>query len=113
MSTVANEWRKACKPARGLPPESDGEIIRNSHSVSQPLVVQRILRWSLIAQRTVRPFFVVLLLPRSDLPSRVPQVLEPTHVQTFIAQPRVKTFHVSVLLRLSRLDMHQLDLPFD
>src|SRR6266404_6286977 len=66
----------------------------------------------LIAQCAVRALLVELLLPRGDLAPRVPQVLEPTHIQAFIAQLAVETFHVSVLLRLPRLNVHQLDAPF-
>src|SRR5258708_4180813 len=66
----------------------------------------------LIAQCAVRARLVELLLPRGDLAPRVPQVLEPTHIQAFIAQLAVETFHVSVLLRLPRLNVHQLDAPF-
>jgi hypothetical protein len=69
--------------------------------------------WRLISQRAVRPFLVELLLPRGDLPPRVPQILEPTHVQTLIPQLAVETFHIPVLLQLSRLDVHQLDASLD
>jgi len=73
----------------------------------------RVRCWRLIAQGAVRALLVELLLPRGDLPPRVPQVLEPTHVQAFIAQLAVETFHIPVLLRLPRLNVHQLDAPFD
>jgi len=42
----------------------------------------------------------------------IQQVLKPAHVQTLFAHPSVKAFHMCVLRRLPRLNMHQLDLPF-
>ena len=69
--------------------------------------------WRLVAQRAVRPLLVVFYPPRGDLLPRVPQVFKPIHVQAFIPQLAVETFHVPVLLRLSRLDVHQRDLLLD
>jgi hypothetical protein len=56
-------------------------------------------------------FFVVLLLPRRDLSSRVEQVLKPTYRQTFFSQAAVKALDMRILRRLSWLNMYQLDLP--
>src|ERR1700722_9121927 len=61
----------------------------------------------------MRPLTVVLDAPGRDLPPRVEQVPEPTHVQTLVAQPAVKTFHVRVLRGLARLDVNGVDPPFD
>src|ERR1700693_2094420 len=60
----------------------------------------------------MRQFLVVLFLPHSDLPSRIDQVFEPAHVQALFAHPSVETLDVRVLRRFSRLNVHQLDLPF-
>src|SRR5208283_3062473 len=64
-----------------------------------------------VSQTAVRTLFVVVDPPRCDLVPRIEQVLEPTHHQTLFSQPSVKTLYLSVLRRLSRLNMHQLDLP--
>ena len=67
--------------------------------------------WRQIPQTAVRAAFVVLRLPRRDLAPGIEQILKPTYVQTLFPHARMKTFHPSVLRRLARLYVHQLDLP--
>ena len=61
----------------------------------------------------MRTLFVVLLLPRRELAPRVEQVLKPAHVQKLLAQLAVETLASSVLGRLARLEVLQLDLALD
>jgi len=65
----------------------------------------------LVPQRAVRTLLVVFHPPRGDPPPRVPQIFKPTYVQALVPELAVETFHVPVLLRLPRLNVHQLDLP--
>jgi hypothetical protein len=65
-----------------------------------------------VVQTAVRLFFVVLSAPDCSLPSGIEQVLKPTYSQTFLAQPSMEALHVSILCRLTRLDMHWFDPPF-
>jgi hypothetical protein len=58
-----------------------------------------------IAKAAVRPFGIVFLAPRLDLLSRIRHVQKPVCIQALIAQPAVEALHISVLHRLSRLNM--------
>ena len=64
-------------------------------------------------QAAVGPFFAVLLLPRRDLPPCIEQFRELARVQALVLQLPVETFHVRVLRRPPRLDVHQVTLPLD
>ena len=64
-----------------------------------------------VLQTAVRPAFVVVASPVSDDPSGFKQILEPAHTQTFLAQFPVEALHVTVLRRLARLRVNQVDLP--
>ena len=48
-----------------------------------------------------------------DLSPRVEQVLEPTDSKALFAQPAVEAFHIGVLRRPARLNMHQLNFVLD
>jgi hypothetical protein len=62
----------------------------------------------------VRPLAVILLLPSCDLFPGIGQVAEPRGVQAFISQSSVKAFYMSILGRLSGLDVNvnELNLAF-
>jgi hypothetical protein len=59
-----------------------------------------------------RTLFVVLFSPDRNLTPRVKQVPKPAHHQAPFPHPTVKAFYSRILRRLSRLNVHQLDLPF-
>jgi len=60
----------------------------------------------------VRPLAVIFVLPSCDLFPGISQVAEPRGVQAFISQSSVKAFDLSILGRLSGLDVNELDLAF-
>jgi len=66
-----------------------------------------------IAQTAVRTFFVVFHSPLLDLALGIEQILKPTYVQTLFPQPSVKALHPRILCRLARLNLDQLDSPFE
>ena len=53
---------------------------------------------------------VIFRLPSRYLPPCVEQVPEPARVQALVAQLSVEALHASVLRRLARLDVQQIDL---
>lgn len=57
------------------------------------------------------PIFVVLSSPHRDPRPRLEQVSEPTHPHTLLPHSSVKTYHVSILCRSSRLNVCQFDFP--
>jgi hypothetical protein len=59
----------------------------------------------------VRPLAVIFFLPSCDLFPGIGQVVEPRGVQAFVSQS-VKAFDMSILGRLSGLDVNELDLAF-
>ena len=56
---------------------------------------------------------VVFVPPVGDLPARIPQVPEPTGIETFIAKASVKALDVAVLRGLARLDVDRGNASFD
>ena len=84
-----------------------------SPHVFEARCLRRKLSRGLVSQAAVRALFVVLLPPHRNLAPGVEQILKPAQVQTFFPQPSVEAFHSTVLCRLSRLDVQQLDLPLD
>ena len=58
----------------------------------------------------MEPLTVIFVSPESNLLFRICQCTEPTGVQTFIAEPAIEAFHMTVLHRLSWLYMNQVDL---
>src|SRR5258708_19710712 len=58
-----------------------------------------------------RRFLVIFRPPGCDLALGIKQILKPAHVQTLFPQARVEALHPPVLRRLSRLNMHHLNLP--
>jgi len=67
---------------------------------------------SSISKTAMRPVRVVVAAPGFDLTPRVEQIAEPAHVEAFLAQAAVETFHVRVLDGLARPDVDQLDASF-
>ena len=65
-----------------------------------------------VTQAAVRPLAVVFVLPLCDLVPSIGQVSEPSSIQTFISQSPVEAFHVTILGRLARLDVNELDSTF-
>src|ERR1019366_5489703 len=63
-----------------------------------------------VSQTAVGPLLVVLSPPQRDLPSRLEQIPEPTHVQTLLPHPPVKTFHASASHRRRRRRLSQIGL---
>jgi hypothetical protein len=59
----------------------------------------------------VGPFAIVLISPRGDLRLGIDHVAKLVRIQTFIPQPTVEAFHMTVLHGPPWLDMDQLDLP--
>jgi hypothetical protein len=64
-----------------------------------------------VVERAVRTLFVVLPPPVSQGIPLVDQSAEPACVESLVAQPPEEAFHVPVLHRTARLDVHQSDLP--
>ena len=56
---------------------------------------------------------VIFGSPVGDFAARVPQIPKPTRIEAFVAQPSVKTFNVSILGRLSGLDVDSADTSLD
>ena len=61
----------------------------------------------------MRPLRVVVASPIFDFASRVEQMPEPAHIQAFVAEPAMETFHVRILRQLAGLDVYQVNLVFD
>ena len=60
----------------------------------------------------MRPLAVIFVLPLCDLIPGIGQVSEPSSIQTFISQSSIEAFHVTILGRLARLDVNELDFAF-
>ena len=60
----------------------------------------------------MRPLAVIFVLPSCDLFPSISQVAEPGGVQAFVSQSSVKAFDMSILGRLSGLDVNELDVAF-
>jgi hypothetical protein len=58
------------------------------------------------------PLAVIFVLPPGDLVPGVCQVSEPSSIQAFVSQSSVKAFDMTILGRLARLNMNQLDFVF-
>jgi len=60
----------------------------------------------------MRPVRVVVPAPGLDLAPRVEQIAEPAHVEAFLSQAAVETFHMRILDGLARPDVDQIDSSF-
>src|SRR5215469_7859972 len=68
-----------------------------------------VFQWCQIAEAAVRPYRVVVDLPPRQGGAGMSERAEQGLVQQFVAQPAVKAFDESVLLRLTGCDV----VPFD
>lgn len=66
-----------------------------------------------VIEAAVWPFMVVFGSPRSDPAPCFPEIAEPAGVKTLVAQPSVEAFNESVLNRLSRFNVIELDSVID
>src|SRR5208337_1444411 len=64
-----------------------------------------------VVERAMRPLAVVLLPPACQGTPYIIQRAEPVRVEALVAQPSVEAFHMTILHRPSRLDVHQPNLP--
>jgi transposase len=76
--------------------------VRHFH---EKLREEHAIELSYIVQRRVRTLLVVIDSPAGDLATCVPEVPEPTRVQTFITESPMKAFDMPVLCGLSRLNV--------
>jgi hypothetical protein len=66
-----------------------------------------------MAERIGAGQLVILVAPAGDLSPGVEQVPEPTDVQALVSQAPIEALYVRILGWLSRLDVYDIDLPFD